>query len=581
VATLDARRRTVRLAHPIYGDVVRQRMSVLRARQLRRELADAVAATGGRRRDDALKIATWRLDTGDVDAELFVRAAAEARRRHDPELAQRLAEAAHDAAPTLATLLELGLNLHILGRHEEAITLLDSSAVAPADDAGRAALALLRAQVRHRGLGQGDEVEELLQDALAATAEPAARASIGGNLATIAALRGRAAAARILAMSVLDAHPDDPDAMAALTLADTAAGRPAAAIERVQRSLAANPELDGVNVRGKARVMAVVDAGGIEAAASEAADGLEAALRAGDLRRRSWWTYTLGWVAAAQGRFGPARQFLDEAAALYRATGERHGQRWALGCGLLVAAQGRDVARGERLAEALDELAPHAATVYEVHGRRGRAWLDAARGHVAVARARLLDLGDELVAAGAAGFAVRALADVARLGDPAEAGQRLAALAPGLDGELLPVLVRLVHAWAAGDAEALSSVSESLARLGALVEAGEAAAAARDAFTRSRDQRRANASARRAAELAAATEGVATPGLLVVDVPVPLSRREREIATLVAEGRTSKEVADGLYLSVRTVESHLARVYDKLGVRSRSELGPALGLVAS
>jgi DNA-binding CsgD family transcriptional regulator len=51
-----------------------------------------------------------------------------------------------------------------------------------------------------------------------------------------------------------------------------------------------------------------------------------------------------------------------------------------------------------------------------------------------------------------------------------------------------------------------------------------------------------------------------------------LSDREREIAELVAEGRSNKEVAAALFLSGKTVENHLSRIYAKLGVRSRTEL---------
>lgn len=55
-----------------------------------------------------------------------------------------------------------------------------------------------------------------------------------------------------------------------------------------------------------------------------------------------------------------------------------------------------------------------------------------------------------------------------------------------------------------------------------------------------------------------------------------LTRREREIASLAAGGLSSREIAQRLTLSVRTVDSHLSRVFAKLGVRSRQELGPAL-----
>jgi DNA-binding CsgD family transcriptional regulator len=51
-----------------------------------------------------------------------------------------------------------------------------------------------------------------------------------------------------------------------------------------------------------------------------------------------------------------------------------------------------------------------------------------------------------------------------------------------------------------------------------------------------------------------------------------LSPTERRVAELVAEGRTNKEVAEALFVSVKTVEANLSRIYHKLGVRSRSEL---------
>jgi ATP/maltotriose-dependent transcriptional regulator MalT len=51
-----------------------------------------------------------------------------------------------------------------------------------------------------------------------------------------------------------------------------------------------------------------------------------------------------------------------------------------------------------------------------------------------------------------------------------------------------------------------------------------------------------------------------------------LSAREREVAGLVAAGRRNRDVAAALFLSEKTIESHLARIYDKLGVRSRTAL---------
>ena len=49
----------------------------------------------------------------------------------------------------------------------------------------------------------------------------------------------------------------------------------------------------------------------------------------------------------------------------------------------------------------------------------------------------------------------------------------------------------------------------------------------------------------------------------------PLSAREMEVARLVADGSTNADVASRLFISERTVESHVASVMNKLGVDSR------------
>ena len=51
-----------------------------------------------------------------------------------------------------------------------------------------------------------------------------------------------------------------------------------------------------------------------------------------------------------------------------------------------------------------------------------------------------------------------------------------------------------------------------------------------------------------------------------------LTPTEERIARLVGEGRTNREVADALFVSVKTVEANLTRIFHKLGVRSRADL---------
>jgi len=55
-----------------------------------------------------------------------------------------------------------------------------------------------------------------------------------------------------------------------------------------------------------------------------------------------------------------------------------------------------------------------------------------------------------------------------------------------------------------------------------------------------------------------------------------LTSRERQIATLASSGLASQDIAARLHLSTRTVETHLGRVYHKLGIEGRHALADAL-----
>lgn len=106
----------------------------------------------------------------------------------------------------------------------------------------------------------------------------------------------------------------------------------------------------------------------------------------------------------------------------------------------------------------------------------------------------------------------------------------------------------------------------TLRRLGRLAEAVKAAERAADTAARAgARQLQASADQLRAA-LRVSARGPAD------DIFAALTERESEIARLVGSGGTSRQVAQHLHLSTRTVETHLARIYRKLNLSSRSAL---------
>lgn len=122
-----------------------------------------------------------------------------------------------------------------------------------------------------------------------------------------------------------------------------------------------------------------------------------------------------------------------------------------------------------------------------------------------------------------------------------------------------------------------------LARAGALTDLGAALRRARrraDARPPLRDAlelaRRCGAAglARRAHdELAATGEKVRRHTPIGVESLTP---SERRVAELAADGMTNRQIAQTRFLTVKTIETHLSSVYDKLGIRSRRELPAAL-----
>ncbi len=208
----------------------------------------------------------------------------------------------------------------------------------------------------------------------------------------------------------------------------------------------------------------------------------------------------------------------------------------------------------------------------------GRAWALVAAGDLPGARQVLRDAAALAADRGYLITEAWLRHDIARLGDAAGVAERLGALAAASEGELIATYAAHAAAAAAGRPQPLVDVTDRFEHLGAVLMAAEAATEAAQAFQRAGDRRGASTMSLRASALAAACEGegARTPGLAAPVLVVPLTPRERDIAAFAAQGDSSQEIADRLYLSVRTVNNHLQNVYAKLGVSGRRQLAAAL-----
>jgi DNA-binding CsgD family transcriptional regulator len=214
--------------------------------------------------------------------------------------------------------------------------------------------------------------------------------------------------------------------------------------------------------------------------------------------------------------------------------------------------------------------------VNETEVLQARAWAAAAAGDLPAARRQLeaaADLGEEI---GDLIGAVSALHGLARLGHARQVSARLAAVAAQVDGDLVAARATYASALAARDSEALSKIAREFEGLGAILYAAEASAEAAVQLHHEGETRRAAAAEQKAAWLLARCEGAATPPVRFITARVRLTPGELDTAMQAAAGRSNKQIAAEMQLSVRTVESHLQRTYEKLGISGRHELAAAL-----
>ena len=235
-----------------------------------------------------------------------------------------------------------------------------------------------------------------------------------------------------------------------------------------------------------------------------------------------------------------------------------------------------DIAASEQHLQAAHNAKHSFDGMFSVDLARAGAWLVAAHGELSAAAAEAQRAADTAAESGAYGLEVLALHDVARFGRAADVVDRLEARTELVDGSLVDSVAAHARALADGDGASLDAASHLFSSLTLDLFAMEASAAA--ARMHRRDGKRASAFAaqERARELGAQCDSPQTPSLNWAGQPEDLTAREREVADLAATNLASREIAERLGITTRTVDNLLGRVYAKLGLSGRQDLADLL-----
>ena len=572
----DGVRTQTRLAHPLYGEVLRAAMPVSRARRIRRELSRAALAGPLRRRGDALRVSLWQVDGGAVDRPDVVRIGArDAFSWSDLELAERLARAARDADPGPESDHLLAQILEYRGRSTDAARLL---AVDLPIGPGQLGWQITRADTLYWGAGDVAAAERALD---LATAEPDGAGMAEGSRTWIQLFDGRCRDALDLAGALVATEGTRPQAAVWAAAAGTAAagflGRPddAGELYAFGRNIAqANEDwfplgVDQVDFAWGLAHMATGDATRAETIATAGyrrAVELHAPLMAGA------WAGLRGLVALAAGRPVEADRALREAVATLSDNDTLRLVRLFLG-GLAMASalRGDGPAANDWLHQA-DRRATAANRLFAPWLHLARAWTAAADGTTGKAAAIAAEAAELARTIGLPTVEEQARYDVMRLNGRGER-VRLARLHATIRLPWTDALVTAATGLDRMDGGRLRLAADAFARLGQRLLAAECALEASRAFRLAGHRGRPAAALEQAIGLRAGCEGATTPLLATEGQVGVLTPREREVARLAVR-YTSREIAGRLGLSQTTVNNNLARVYAKLGIAGRGELGP-------
>ncbi len=582
--------------HPLYGEVALAEVGYFERRRLSGELADWLAKIGDDCDDDRLRVTRHRLEAGrDVPVAELADAAIAAVDAFDLDLGKRLAEAALAKGPQARAMLALARSLVGTGDAVAAEKVL-AEAEGEVFPCGSPALLERYVDTRFNAtymqLGDGEATLAWLER-FAAAADDA-----GLDEPDVTAVHDLAVAyrARILVhegdlcavlreAGPVRARPDAPPLARLHALQTTGEAlayqgltRAARHIHDDLRALAATGRREvviGAMWANMQEVLCLSQEGRLVEAAAIVEPAVRA-LRTDDQEARGLVNVVLGAVRIGQGKPVSAKRPLLDAIEAYRDFDAGGGGAWAFALLAQAEAMLGDGAAAEE-ARHRSRARHRGAT-----GLRGELDFALADAGVAIAGGRVTEATDILLDAAdgfdeAAMFRVRALHLAVTLGaDPHPIVGRLTELAAATECELSGICAAYVRALVSGDGPALERVAEQFAELGMMLRAAEAAASAVGVYRFDGVRSGVRRASARARVLSEACEGASTPLLGALQEPVGLSKREREVAGLVARGLSNREIADALSLSVRTVESHVYQVFAKLGVSQRTDVAGVL-----
>lgn len=572
----------MQIAHPLYSEVIRQKTSDLTLRELRRRLVALRPSLATR--DAALSRSAILLGgrPGAEDPEMLTEAARRANALLDHALAERLARASILAGA--GTEAHLALAEAAQWRGESALSEEVAAAVVPtaASESQLVELTVVRAVTLFLGLDRAAEAFSLLNDAIRSVRDDEDWALLTASVAYLAFLGGDPRRGADTAAAALErAGPAGVAralASAASASAQAVAGRTGAAREmaRTARKVWADVPVcrEAAMVRvavSQAEMLALRYGGDIRELERRAEALHEENLASPEWAGDAVASFHRGFAALAAGRPSVASRWYVEALA---GLDDRDPIGLLPVCAAELAtarAQLGDVDGARELVQVARGTARQVLPAFRPTGRLADAWLAAAESRRDEASRRAVEAAAMAEASGQGALEAIMLHAAACWGDAAEVLSRLSTLANELDSPLVGVCAAHVQALLTGDGPQLDAVVKRFEDMGALLMASQAAGHAALAHESSGDRNAATASRAMVVELArrCGLPGTADPA---PGAPMGLTSREWEIARHAARGVSNQEIAASLFLSVRTVETHLAHAYAKLGIRGRREL---------